>query len=86
MPLQGPANSSMESIFISIAAFRDSEARWTVQDLLQKASMPDRLRIAIVWQVDAASEADMMDLPIPASQKSQVHSISFLSQVCSLQI
>lgn len=72
---QAPANSSTERIFISIAAFRDPETRWTVHDLLQKASKPDRLRIAIVWQIDTASEADMMDLPISASQKSQVGSI-----------
>jgi len=69
---QQPIGSTSEQIFISIAAFRDSETRWTVQDLLQKASKPDRLRIGIVWQVDAASEADMMELPIPASQKRQV--------------
>ena len=69
---QQPIDSSSEQIFISIAAFRDTETRWTVQDLLQKASKPDRLRIGIVWQVDAASEADMMELPIPASQKHQV--------------
>ena len=69
---QQPTGSTSEQIFISIAAFRDSETRWTVRDLLQKASKPDRLRIGIVWQVDAASEADMMELPIPASQKRKV--------------
>ena len=67
-----PASSPAEQIFVSIAAFRDAEARWTVQDLLQKASQPGRVRVGIVWQVDAASEAGMMELPIPASQKSQV--------------
>ena len=69
---QGPANSPSERIFISIAAFRDPETRWTVKDLLRKASKPDRLRIAIVWQVDTASESDIMELPVSASQKSQV--------------
>ena len=69
---QRPIGSTSEQILISIAAFRDAETRWTVQDLLQKASKPDRLRIGIVWQVDAASEADMMELPIPASQKRKV--------------
>ena len=67
-----PTSSPAEQIFVSIAAFRDAEARWTVQDLLQKASQPGRVRVGIVWQVDAASEAGMMELPIPASQKSQV--------------
>lgn len=80
---QGPANSSPERIFISIAAFRDPETRWTVHELLQKARKPDRLRIGIVWQVDTASEADMMDLPIPASQKSQVGSM--LNLMCALK-
>ena len=71
---QGPASRASGRIFISIAAFRDPETRWTVRDLLQKASQPDRLAIAIVWQVDTASEADLMDLPICASQKRQVES------------
>ena len=67
-----PASSPAEQIFVSIAAFRDAEARWTVQDLLQKASQPGRVRVGIVWQTDAALEAEMTDLPLPASQKSQV--------------
>lgn len=67
-----PARSPAEQIFVSIAAFRDAEARWTVRDLLQKASQAGRVRVGIVWQVDAASEAELMELPIPASQRSQV--------------
>lgn len=65
-------SSSSERIFVSIAAFRDPETRWTVQDMLQKAANSDRLRIAIVWQIDAASEADIMELPISASQERQI--------------
>ena len=72
-------SSSSERIFVSIAAFRDSETRWTVRDLLSKASQHERLRIAVVWQLDAASEADLTDLQIPASQKRLVGTSLLLS-------
>ena len=72
----GPASGSAERIFVSLASFRDPETRWTVHDLLRKASNPDRLRIAIAWQVDIPSEASIMDLPISASQQSQVEDVA----------
>jgi hypothetical protein len=62
-------SSSSERIFVSVAAFRDPETRWTAKDLLSKASRPGRLRVAVVWQLDAASEAELADLQIPASQR-----------------
>lgn len=59
-------------IFVSIAAFRDPETRWTVHDLLKKASNPSRIRIAIVWQIDPEADAHFLDLPCSAQQKMQV--------------
>jgi hypothetical protein len=59
-------------IFVSIAAFRDSETRWTVCDLLAKASRPDLLRIGIVWQVDMVEDAQIMNLPCSPAHKAQV--------------
>ncbi len=56
-------------IFVSIAAFRDPETRWTVHDLLANASHPARVRIGIVWQIDAIADAHFLDLPHCVDQK-----------------
>ena len=77
-PIAEHQSSSSERIFVSIAAFRDPETRWTVRDLLSKASQHERLRIAVVWQLDAASEAELTDLQIPAYQKRLVRTSSGL--------
>lgn len=55
-------------IFVSMAAFRDPETRWTVNDLLTKAIYPARLRIGIVWQIDAAADTGFMDMPHSVDQ------------------
>ena len=50
-----------ETIFVSIASYRDFETRWTIYDLFQKASRPKNVFVAIVWQVDRVQEdADLM--------------------------
>lgn len=98
-----PASESSELIFISVAAYRDPEAKWTLQDLFSKvqnpscryksldssrsrkqlpsswpffelqrrdvfvqASMcvqarhPERLRVGVVWQIDAIQDQDFV--------------------------
>ncbi|CAL8470118.1 g9660 [Coccomyxa elongata] len=55
-------------IFVSIASFRDPETRWTVHDLLTKASHPARLRIGIVWQIDASADAEILRFPSSINQ------------------
>jgi Glycosyltransferase (GlcNAc) len=52
-------NSPADTIFISIAAYRDPELLPTIADCLAKAREPDRLRFGICWQHgpgDAGSE------------------------------
>lgn len=39
-----------ERIFVSVAAYRDEEAQWTVADLFRQAAAPERVRVGIVWQ------------------------------------
>jgi hypothetical protein len=39
-----------ETIFVSIAAYRDPELLPTIEDCLTKAQWPDRLRFGICWQ------------------------------------
>jgi hypothetical protein len=42
----------METIFISIASYRDPELIPTIQDCITNAKNPDRLRFGICWQHD----------------------------------
>jgi Glycosyltransferase (GlcNAc) len=48
-----PQPTANDQIFISIAAYRDSQIVPTVEDCLQKAQQPERLRFGICWQHDA---------------------------------
>ena len=65
-------------IFVSIASFRDPETRWTVHDLLTKASRPARLRIGIVWQVDATADAEFLEFPSSVNKDQVLSRISLL--------
>jgi hypothetical protein len=60
------------SIFVSVAAFRDPEARWTVCDLLAKAARPDAVKIGVVWQVDFDADAAMLHVPCDPARRRQV--------------
>ena len=40
------------TIFVSVAAFRDAECRWTVRDLFEKAARPGRVHVGVCWQAD----------------------------------
>jgi hypothetical protein len=52
-------------IFVSIAAYRDSQLVPTIEDCLVKASQPERLRFGICWQHDLA------DQPLPFANDSR---------------
>ena len=43
----------METIFISIASYRDPELLPTLRDLLATAKNPNRLKIGVCWQYGA---------------------------------
>ena len=50
-----------KTIFVQIAAFRDSELLPTLDDLFDKADEPDRLRVCICWQHSEEDEWDNLD-------------------------
>lgn len=62
--LDPPSTSqpNSERIFVSIACFRDSECRWTVKDLFQKADVPGRVWVGIVWQIDEQEDGEFAHL------------------------
>src|SRR5580765_4114541 len=39
-----------ERIFVQIASYRDPECQWTVKDMFEKASNPERISVGIAWQ------------------------------------
>ena len=47
-----PLEEARETIFISVAAYRDPELGPTIDDCLAKARYPDRLRFVVCWQHD----------------------------------
>lgn len=47
--MEGKMNKP-ETLFISIASYRDAELLPTLQDMLHRAAHPENLRIAICWQ------------------------------------
>jgi len=45
-------DAGIASIFVNIASYRDPECQWTVKDLFEKATYPDRINVGICWQFD----------------------------------
>ncbi|KAL4859532.1 [Skp1-protein]-hydroxyproline N-acetylglucosaminyltransferase [Chlorella vulgaris] len=61
-PLNGAAISAPGCIFVSVAAYRDSETQWTLADLFAKAAHPELLRVGVVWQLELPADAAMLRL------------------------
>ena len=63
--LQGKWNmpgEEMPRIFVQIASYRDRECQWTVKDLFEKASYPERITVGVCWQFDAEDDADCFEI------------------------
>ncbi len=50
------------TIFVSIAAYRDPDCQWTVRDLFEQASNPDRIRVGICWQFVPEEDKDCFEI------------------------
>lgn len=50
--------ATLPRIFVSIASYRDTECQWTVKDLFDKATYPDRVFVGICWQFIGEEDAD----------------------------
>src|SRR4051812_21511602 len=55
--------SDTDTIFISIASYRDPECQHTVRDLFAKADHPERLRFGICGQYDPDEDKDCFEFP-----------------------
>jgi glycosyltransferase involved in cell wall biosynthesis len=55
----------MNTIFVSIASYRDPECQHTVRDLFARAARPENISVGICWQADDVLDADCFALPPP---------------------
>lgn len=62
----------METIFVAIASYRDSECQWTVKDLFEAAAFPDRVLVGICWQFDPELDKDCFIAPYPKPDQVRV--------------
>lgn len=63
----------MDSIFVSIASYRDPELIPTIKDLLDKAKHPDRVFIGVAWQHGEGE-------PDPSEVSEQVSMVDILAE------
>jgi len=62
-------------IFVHIAAYRDRECQWTIQDLFQKATHPERVFVGVCWQVVPGEDDPCFAVPPP--HPAQVQEVRF---------
>lgn len=43
-------------IFVQIASYRDPDCQWTIKDLYEKATRPERIFVGVAWQFIAAED------------------------------
>ena len=68
-----PAEPSHPRIFVSIASYRDTECQWTVKDLFEKATHPDRVVVGICWQYIETEDADCFQVTTRPDQCRVIH-------------
>lgn len=77
----------METIFVSIASFRDPECQWTVKDLFEKANDPSRVYVGICWQYDKENSEDsncfLEKYPFPKQVRSPFYYHIIFSELLS---
>jgi len=65
--------SEQPTIFVSIANYRDSETRATVEDLFAQAAWPERLRVGVLSQVVPGQDDDCLAAPHPQVRQVCIH-------------
>jgi len=51
-----------ERIFVQIASYRDPECQWTLKDMFEKATNPDRVFAGIAWQYVIGEDDDCFQI------------------------
>ncbi len=58
----------LETIFVAIASYRDFQCQQTIESILSRATYPQRVRIAVVDQLDYEHDAPCSQPEVPCSQ------------------
>lgn len=75
-PSDSSASSSSGSVFVSVAAYRDSELVPTLLDLFRTAASPSSVFVGAVWQGEASDpEAALASHPALALYSTQIRSV-----------
>lgn len=69
-----PALETTPRIFVNIASYRDTECQWTIRDLFEKASNPDRVFVGLCWQFVPGEDDDCFEVE---TRPEQVRRIDF---------
>ena len=67
--------SEQERIFVQIASYRDVDCQWTVKDLFDQATQPERVSVGICWQSESGTDQDCFREKPP--RPDQVRTVSF---------
>jgi Rps23 Pro-64 3,4-dihydroxylase Tpa1-like proline 4-hydroxylase len=62
-------------IFVQIASYRDPDCQWTVKDLFEKATHPERVFVGICWQFVKGEDDICFQVPYPRSEQVRVHEV-----------
>ena len=61
-------SSMRETIYCSVASYRDYECTPTVQDIYERAKYPERIRVAVIDQSISGTDEPCLTPPTPCSQ------------------
>lgn len=67
------AENKMPRIFVQIASYRDKQCQYTVKDLFDKATHPDRVFVGICWQTIPEEDEDCFLIVTRPNQVRIVH-------------
>jgi hypothetical protein len=56
------AATRRETIFVSIASYRDVDCQWTIRDLFEQAAHPERVFVGVCWQWLPEADGDCFDI------------------------
>lgn len=63
--IRKPFSAGPDSILVIIPSYKDPECQWTVKNLYQQATHPERIFVAICFQGDEADKAACFTEPFP---------------------
>jgi len=76
----------METIYISIASYRDYQCPTTIESLFKRATYPERIRVAVVDQYDPGSDRRCVDPEISCEDGPDQALCKFASQIDSYEM